>query len=205
MRESPGLGAGENSTVREKLNSGMRTLSALTDWALEGSVVTGDSMRARGYGTAKRTSFQIYRMKALDWILIAVMLILTGVGRSGGRHGRRGGGVYAEACHSARHRHLRAGLYCLLRLPLYPLCTTHEGGPFNGTYRDRESDLFLPFRGRPSLSDVSLTIRRGEYVVLCGKSGSGKTNASAAPEIGACRPTESEAGTSASTAFPWKT
>ena len=32
-----------------------------------------------------------------------------------------------------------------------------------------------PSAGRPSLSNVSLTIRRGEYVVLCGKSGSGKT------------------------------
>ena len=32
-----------------------------------------------------------------------------------------------------------------------------------------------PSAGRPSLSDISLTIRRGEYVVLCGKSGSGKT------------------------------
>ena len=32
-----------------------------------------------------------------------------------------------------------------------------------------------PSASRPSLSDVSLTIRRGEYVVLCGKSGSGKT------------------------------
>ena len=78
-RKSIGLGAGENSTMKEKLTSGMRTLSALTDWALEGSIVTGDSMRARGYGTAKRTSFQIYRMKALDWTLLAVMLTLAGV------------------------------------------------------------------------------------------------------------------------------
>ena len=30
-------------------------------------------------------------------------------------------------------------------------------------------------RGKESLHDVNLTIRRGEYVVLCGKSGSGKT------------------------------
>ena len=30
-------------------------------------------------------------------------------------------------------------------------------------------------RGRPSLDGVDLTIRRGEYVVLCGRSGSGKT------------------------------
>ena len=30
-------------------------------------------------------------------------------------------------------------------------------------------------KGKKSLDDVSLTIRKGEYVVLCGKSGSGKT------------------------------
>ena len=30
-------------------------------------------------------------------------------------------------------------------------------------------------KGKESLKDISLTIRRGEYVVLCGKSGSGKT------------------------------
>ena len=83
-RKSVGLGAGENSTMKEKLTSGMRTLSALTDWALEGSIVTGDSMRARGYGTAKRTSFQIYRMKALDWTLLTVMLPLAGAAAMGG-------------------------------------------------------------------------------------------------------------------------
>lgn len=57
-----------------------------------------------------------------------------------------------------------------------------------------------PSAGRPSLSDVSMTIRRGEYVVLCGKSGSGKTTL--LRHLKSClRPTESEAGTSASTAF----
>ena len=55
---------------------GMAVLSALTDWALEGSVVTGDSMRARGYGTAKRTSFQIYRMTAKDVGLLIAMAVL---------------------------------------------------------------------------------------------------------------------------------
>ena len=35
----------------------MSILGALTSWALEGSVVTADSMRSRGYGTSKRTSF----------------------------------------------------------------------------------------------------------------------------------------------------
>ena len=75
-RKSIGKGAGETAAFKEKLRDGMTVLGALTSCALEGSVVTGDSMRARGYGTAKRTSFMIYRMTATDWVLLPVMLIL---------------------------------------------------------------------------------------------------------------------------------
>lgn len=75
-RKSIGKGAGEQSTTREKLSDSMTVLSSLTDWALEGSVVTGDSMRARGYGAAKRSSFMIYRMTAIDWLLLAAILLL---------------------------------------------------------------------------------------------------------------------------------
>ena len=76
-RRCVGLSGGD--TLRERIETGMTTLSALSGAMLEGSVITADSMRARGYGTAKRTSFQIYRMNTLDWILIAVMLTLAGV------------------------------------------------------------------------------------------------------------------------------
>ena len=75
-RKSVGKGAGESATIKEKLHDGMTVLGALTSWALEGSVVTGDSMRARGYGTARRSSFMIYRMTGRDWGLLASMLIL---------------------------------------------------------------------------------------------------------------------------------
>ena len=78
-RKSIGKGAGEAATNKEKLNDGMTVLGSLTSWALEGSVVTGDSMRARGYGAAKRSSFMIYRMTWNDWILLVVMLILIGI------------------------------------------------------------------------------------------------------------------------------
>ena len=60
----------------ETLRDGMTVLSSMTDWALEGGVVTGDSMRARGYGAAKRSSFMIYRMMATDWWLLGVMVLL---------------------------------------------------------------------------------------------------------------------------------
>lgn len=81
-RKSIGKGAGENAPMKEKLTDGMTVLSALTDWALEGSVVTGDSMRSRGYGAAKRTSFMIYRMTGLDGVLLVltVGLLLTVAG-----------------------------------------------------------------------------------------------------------------------------
>ena len=72
-RKSIGKGAGENATTKEKLSDGITVLGALTSWALEGSVVTGDSMRSRGYGTAKRSSFMIYRMSITDWTLLIVI------------------------------------------------------------------------------------------------------------------------------------
>lgn len=75
-RKSIGKGAGEAATNKEKLSDGMTVLGSLTSWALEGSVVTGDSMRARGYGSAKCSSFMIYRMTAADWTLLVVQLAL---------------------------------------------------------------------------------------------------------------------------------
>ena len=78
-RKSIGKGAAEGDTTKEKLEDGMSILGALTSWALEGSVVTADSMRSRGYGTAKRTSFMIYRMTGLDWGLLAAMAVLFGI------------------------------------------------------------------------------------------------------------------------------
>ena len=76
-RKSIGKGASEAASTKEKLKDGMTVLGTLTSWALEGSVVTGDSMRARGYGSAKRTSFMIYRMTATDWWLLVVMAVLV--------------------------------------------------------------------------------------------------------------------------------
>ena len=78
-RKSIGKGVSETATTKEKLQDGGTFLGALTSWALEGSVVTGDSMRARGYGATKRSSFMIYRMTSTDWTLLAVMLVLLGI------------------------------------------------------------------------------------------------------------------------------
>ncbi len=76
-RNSIGKGASDAGSFREKAASGAVMLSALTDWALEGSIVTADSMRSRGYGTAHRTSYQIYRMTGLDWVILALEGLLA--------------------------------------------------------------------------------------------------------------------------------
>lgn len=77
-RKAVGKGAGEQSKDREKVADGMHIMSALTDWALEGSIITADSMRSRGYGSARRTSFGVYRFTYRDGVLIAIMSLLVG-------------------------------------------------------------------------------------------------------------------------------
>lgn len=66
-----------------KMKSCMRILSILVTWALEDAVQTADSMKARGYGIKKRTSFQIFEfinrdMIMLVYILISGMFLLAG-------------------------------------------------------------------------------------------------------------------------------
>ncbi len=79
VRSSIGKGTAEKSSIKDKLNSGMTVIGVLTSWALEGSITTSDSMRSRGYGTSKRTSFMVYRMTKNDWIFALIMLVLLGV------------------------------------------------------------------------------------------------------------------------------
>ncbi len=79
VRSSIGKGTAEKSSIKDKLGSGMTVIGVLTSWALEGSITTSDSMRSRGYGTSKRTSFMVYRMTKNDWIFALIMLVLLGV------------------------------------------------------------------------------------------------------------------------------
>ena len=78
-RRSIGKGSPPNAAFKEKLQEGMTVLSTLFSLALEGSLMTADSMRSRGYGCGKRQSFMLYRMKAGDWILLFLQLGLIGI------------------------------------------------------------------------------------------------------------------------------
>lgn len=76
-RKCIGRGAGENATKKEKAVDSLNVLSALMTWALEGGVITADSMKARGYGTNRRTAFQMHTMKNRDRVLLALMALLA--------------------------------------------------------------------------------------------------------------------------------
>lgn len=59
--------------ILEKARNGMKILSIMTTWALENSIETADSMRARGYGLPKRTSFSIFRFDNRDKVTFGLM------------------------------------------------------------------------------------------------------------------------------------
>ena len=65
-----------NGNVYEKAEHGMVIVSALTSWALEGGITVADSMKSRGFGCGKRTSFSIYHIKKTDKRLISAMTAL---------------------------------------------------------------------------------------------------------------------------------
>lgn len=72
------IGKGSDTGSRkERMEHSMVLLSTLTSWALEGSVITADSMRSRGYGCGKRTTFSLYRFEKKDQALLAVMVLLS--------------------------------------------------------------------------------------------------------------------------------
>lgn len=75
-RSGIGKGISQQNTRGEKLRHGMVALSSLTDRALEDSIVTGDSMKARGYGSGKRTCFAKRRMRPWELILLLLFFAL---------------------------------------------------------------------------------------------------------------------------------
>ena len=69
---------GENAPEnrKSKVKKGMRVMSVVTTWALENSIDTADSMRARGYGLAGRTMYRKYAFRGAD---IAAAVIMTAI------------------------------------------------------------------------------------------------------------------------------
>ena len=66
----------KSGSVKQRIRSGARVLSILVSWALEDAVITADSMRARGYGQHKRSTFSIFRFGKKDAKMLALIIVL---------------------------------------------------------------------------------------------------------------------------------
>ena len=56
-----------------------RVISIVITWSLENALDTADSMKSRGYGAARRTSFSIYRFDARDALTLSACALAAGV------------------------------------------------------------------------------------------------------------------------------
>lgn len=62
-----------------KIKRGSRVFSITTTWALENSIDTADSMKARGFGVRRRTSYSNYRIEKRDIVVIIWIVVLAGI------------------------------------------------------------------------------------------------------------------------------
>lgn len=74
----------------DKIRSHGRVFLAMISWSLENAMETAASMRARGYGTGKRTDFSLFRFTARDGVLLTVSACLMGVSAAGMAAGATG-------------------------------------------------------------------------------------------------------------------
>ena len=71
--------------IVKRIKSGLAILSIMITWSMENAIETADSMKSRGFGTAKRTAFSIYHFtkrdkKALFFICILGVYVILGGG-----------------------------------------------------------------------------------------------------------------------------
>lgn len=58
----------------KRLRTGMRVISSAATWALERAVITGDSMKSRGYGLKGRTAYSLFHFRKSDGCCLVVIL-----------------------------------------------------------------------------------------------------------------------------------
>lgn len=66
-------------SLRQRARNGMHMIQILLTWSLEEAIQTADSMKARGYGIGKKTSYIPYRMEKKDWVWLITLLILFSI------------------------------------------------------------------------------------------------------------------------------
>ncbi len=71
------LGLYKDETIISRLKGGARVFSILLTYMIEKTIITSDSMSARGYGGGRRRSFSLYPFGKRDVIFLTVSLVFT--------------------------------------------------------------------------------------------------------------------------------
>lgn len=70
--------------LKSRLKNALSVMSVMITRALENSIDTADSMKARGYGLSGRSSFSMFRFEKRDGVLLVVICLLSGYIITGG-------------------------------------------------------------------------------------------------------------------------
>ncbi|GGA92540.1 energy-coupling factor transporter transmembrane component T [Ornithinibacillus halotolerans] len=73
--------------MKNRMTNGMLRLQTGLTWSLEEAIQTADSMKARGYGLGKKTSYIPYYMKKRDWVWLMILCFLFALCIAGGALG----------------------------------------------------------------------------------------------------------------------
>lgn len=76
-RAQTSLGLYGDGSAIDKMKAEALVLDATISWAIEKGIVTADSMRSRGYGTARRTSYSIFVFTKRDALICALTVALS--------------------------------------------------------------------------------------------------------------------------------
>lgn len=116
------MGFKNGKSLVKGIKRGIRTLSAMISWSLENAIETADSMKSRGFGTGKRTSFSNMIFTRRDAVALAVILVLSAVVLSGGISGHTGFYYFPSVksvCITKDSAVFFAAYFLLLNLPVF--------------------------------------------------------------------------------------
>lgn len=66
-------------SISDRAKNGMNMLQTLLTWSLEAAIQTADSMKARGYGSGPKSSYDLYQMEKRDWFWLLLIMACFGI------------------------------------------------------------------------------------------------------------------------------
>lgn len=111
VQKTYGIDSSKGS-LRKRAQAGMTLLNVLVNWSLEEALQTADSMKARGYGLTKRSSYLKYKIKRQDIITLFFILSLSVIAVFSWLYGYSSLNIYPEL-QQIRFTQIDVVFYCL--------------------------------------------------------------------------------------------